>query len=108
MAIKNLTSIFDLVQGENSPVANMENQTGPNFPIVGPGVTTGPYPFGIPNNSQLHGGPLENQAGRSLVGPAYQGIYGGTSQPSTLDMNGVTPIKYTDTLPEGLEGLPTG
>ena len=31
MAIKNLTSIHDLVQGDDAPVANMENQKGPGF-----------------------------------------------------------------------------
>ena len=104
MAIKNLTSLLDLVQGQNGPVANMENQTGPNFPIVGPDVTTGAYPFNIPNGSQLHGGPLENQAGRSLVGPAYQHQYGGVSMPSNLDnplTNGEsTPPTYEDNLPD--------
>ena len=104
MAIKNLTSLYDLVQGDEAPVASMENQTGPNFPIVGPDVALGAYPFNVPNGSQLHGGPLENQAGRSLVGPAYQGIYGGASQPSNLDnplTNGeITPPKYEDNLPD--------
>ena len=29
MAIKNLTSIHDLVQGDDAPLANIENQKGP-------------------------------------------------------------------------------
>ena len=103
MAIKNLKSIHDLVQGDG-PVSDMENQTGPNFPIIGPDVATGAYPFSIPNGSQLHGGPLEDQAGRSLVGPAYQHQYGGVSMPSNLDnplTNGPsTPPKYEDNLPD--------
>ncbi len=102
MAIKDLKSIHDLVQGDG-PVNNMESQTGPNFPIVGPDVTRGGYPFGTPNNSQLHGGPLEDQAGRSLVGPAYQYAYGGASaaiNPSTQDLDGITPDKYEDNLPD--------
>lgn len=102
MALKDLKSIHDLVQGDG-PVGEMANQTGPNFPIVGPDVTKGAYPFSTPNNSQLHGGPLENQAGRSLVGPAYQYAYGGaasSTNPSSLDKNGVTPPQYTDNLPD--------
>jgi hypothetical protein len=100
MSLKNLTSIHDLVQGENAPVADMESQTGPAFPIVGPGIERGISPFNIPAGSQLHGGPLVDQAGRSLVGPAYQGIYGGTSQPASLDMDGITPDEYTANLPD--------
>tara|TARA_X000001382_G_C3040440_1_gene137676 strand:+ start:61 stop:363 length:303 start_codon:yes stop_codon:yes gene_type:complete len=100
MSLKNLTSIHDLVQGENAPVAEMGSQTGPAFPIVGPDIERGISPFNIPAGSQLHGGPLVDQAGRSLVGPAYQGIYGGTSQPSSLDNDGVTPDLYTDNLPD--------
>jgi hypothetical protein len=103
MALKDLKSIHDLVQGDG-PVNDMAKQTGPNFPIVGPGVTTGAYPFSVPNGSQLHGGPLENQSGASLVGPAYQGIYGGVSQPSNLDnplTNGnSTPPQYLNNLPD--------
>ena len=38
MAIKNLTSKFDLVgafgDAAGGPVNDMENQTGPNFPIL--------------------------------------------------------------------------
>ena len=102
MALKDLKSIHDLVQGEG-PVGEMANQSGPNFPVVGPDVTKGAYPFSIPNNSQLHGGPLENQAGRSLVGPAYQYAYGSAAaavNPSTMDLDGITPDKYTDSLPD--------
>ena len=102
MALKDLKSIHDLVQGDG-PVGNMEGQIGPNFPIVGPDVTRGGYPFSVPNNSQLHGGPLEDQAGRSLVGPAYQYSYGGAAaavNPSVHDLNGITPGKYTDNLPD--------
>ena len=36
MSLKNLKSIHDLVQGDTAPVGDMENQTGPNFPILGP------------------------------------------------------------------------
>ena len=96
MSIKNLTSIHDLVQGETAPVGDMESQTGPAFPIVGPDVERGLSPFNIPAGSQLHGGPLVDQAGRSLVGPAYQGVYGGVSNPASLDMDGVTRDKFTD------------
>ena len=96
MSIKNLTSIHDLVQGETAPVGDMESQTGPAFPIVGPDVERGLSPFNIPAGSQLHGGPLVDQAGRSLVGPAYQGVYGGVSNQASLDMDGVTPDKFTD------------
>ena len=103
MSLKNLRSQHDLAQG-NRPVGEMENLTGPSFSITGPGVERGLYPFNIPAGSSLHGGPAENQAGRSLVGPAYQGIYGGTSQPSNLDnpyTNGeLTPSKYADNLPD--------
>lgn len=111
MAIKNLESLYDLVGGfgeAGGPVNNMENQTGKNFPIVGPGVTRGGYPFSTPVGSQLHAGPLENQAGRSLVGPAYTTIYGGaafTANPSILDMDGVTPPLYKNVGPdEGFYG----
>ena len=96
MSLKNLTSIHDLVQEETAPVGDMESQTGPAFPIVGPDVERGLSPFNIPAGSQLHGGPLVDQAGRSLVGPAYQGVYGGVSNPASLDMDGVTPDKFTD------------
>jgi len=34
------------------------------------------------------------------VGPAYQGIYGGVSNPSGLDKDGITPDLYTDNLPD--------
>ena len=102
MALKDLKSIHDLVQGDG-PVGEMAGQVGPNFPIIGPDVTRGGYPFSVPNGSQLHGGPLEDQAGRSLVGPAYQYAYGSAAasvNPSTMDLNGVTPNKYTDNLPD--------
>jgi len=106
MAIKNLESLYDLVGGFGAqgggPVNDMENQTGPGFPITGPGVTRGNYPFNVPNNSQLHAGPLEDQAGRSLVGPAYTAVYGNsafTTGPSIYDMDGVTPLKYSDNGP---------
>ena len=102
MALKDLSSIHDLISGDG-PVGDMEKQTGPNFPIVGPDITKGNYPFSVPNNSQLHGGPLENQAGRSLVGPAYQYAYGPSAasvNPSSMDINGITPDKYEDNLPE--------
>ena len=102
MALKDLKSIHDLVSGDG-PVGEMANQSGPNFPIVGPDVTRGAYPFSVPNGSQLHGGPLEDQAGRSLVGPAYQYAYGSAAasvNPSTMDLDGITPDKYTDDLPD--------
>ena len=98
MSLKNLKSIHDLVQ--DGEVNNMESQTGPAFPIVGPDIERGLSPFNIPAGSQLHGGPLVDQAGRSLVGPSYQGIYGGVSNPSSLDTDGVTPDLYTDNLPD--------
>lgn len=98
MAIKNLESLYDLVgpfgEAGGGPVSNMEKQQGPGFPIIGPDVTRGYYPFSVPNGSQLHGGPLEDQAGRSLVGPAYTGVYGGsafTANPSVRDLDGLVP-----------------
>ena len=101
MAIKNLESLYDLVGG--GPISDMENQTGPNFPIVGPGVERGAYPFSIPANSQLHAGPGVDQAGRSLLGPNYQFAYGGSSfsapassGPDDLDLEGITPEQFTD------------
>ena len=97
MAIKNLESLYDLVN--DGEVNNMESQTGPAFPIVGPDVTRGTNP-GIPAGSQLHAGPLENQAGRSLVGPNFAYNYGANAAPSVLDKNGVTPPKYTNNGPE--------
>ena len=100
MSLKNLSSIHDLVQKENAPVGDMESQTGPAFPITGPGIERGLSPFNVPAGSQLHGGPLVDQAGRSLVGPAYQGVYGGVSNPASLDMDGVTPDEYTANLPD--------
>ena len=100
MSLKNLKSIHDLVQGDTAPVGDMESQTGPAFSITGPDVERGLSPFNIPAGSQLHGGPLVDQAGRSLVGPAYQGVYGGVSEPSGLDKDGVTPDLYTDNLPD--------
>ncbi len=100
MSLKNKSSIFDLVQEDDAPVGNMAGQTGPAFPIVGEKFERGIYPFSIPNNSNLHAGPNVDQAGASLVGPAYQGIYGGASQPSSLDKNGITPDKYEDNLPD--------
>jgi len=105
MSIKNLESIHDLVQ--KGEVNNMESQTGPAFPIVGPNVERGLYPFGVPNGSQLHGGPAVNQAGRSLVGPNYQGAYGGISSPSVLDNNGETPDDYSRGGPDSyVDNLP--
>ena len=100
MSLKNLKSIHDLVQGDTAPVGDMENQTGPAFSITGKDVERGLFPFNIPAGSQLHGGPLVDQAGRSLIGPAYQGVYGGVSQPASLDMDGITPDLYTDNLPD--------
>ena len=83
MAIKNLESLYDLVGGFGAegggPVNDMENQTGPNFSITGPGVERGAYPFSIPSNSQLHAGPNADQAGRSLLGPNYTYAYGGAT-----------------------------
>ena len=108
MSIKNLKSIHDLVQGDTAPVGDMESQTGPAFSITGPDVERGLSPFNIPAGSQLHGGPLVDQAGRSLVGPAYTTIYGGaafTANPSILDMDGVTPPLYKNVGPdEGFYG----
>lgn len=99
MAIQNLSSLYDLVGGfgaeGSGPVANMENQTGPPFNITGPDVVRGNYPFNIPANSQLHGGPLENQAGRSLVGPYYYHTYGNSTAvtpPALLDLDGQIPF----------------
>jgi len=109
MALKDLKSIHDLVQGENAPVGNMENQKGPGrgFPIAD-GTPTAlkrlfADQFGVPNKSPLHAGPLEDRVGLSLVGPDYQHQYGGVSKPSTLDINGVTPKQYLNNLPEGLD-----
>jgi hypothetical protein len=90
----------------------MENQTGNNFPIVGPGLERGGYPFSIPANSQLHAGPLVDQPGRSLVGPNYQFSYGGSNfiapaqtSPDDLDLEGITPPLYKNTGPgEGFYG----
>ena len=96
MALKDLKSIHDLIQGDG-PVGEMTGQTGPNFPITGPKTERGAYPFSIPNNSNLHAGPLADQAGKSLVGSAYQYAYGGAAasvNPSTLDLNGITPDFY--------------
>lgn len=107
MAIKNLESLYDLVGGFGTagggPVNDMENFQGPPFSIVGPDVSRGLYPYNVPNGSQLHAGPLENQAGRSLVGPNYQYAYGGSSfiaKFSGLDKNGNTPPLYKNTGPE--------
>ena len=111
MEIKNLESLYDLVGpfgvAGGGPVGDMENQTGPNFPIVGPGVERGAYPFSIPACSQLHAGPLVDQPCRSLVGPNYQFAYGGSNfiapasdSSDDLDLEGVTPDKYTDNLPD--------
>ncbi len=102
MSLKNLTSIHDLVQGETAPVGDMDSQTGPAFPIV-KDLERGLSPFSIPAGSQLHGGPLSDQAGRSLVGPAYQYSYGGAATavlPSSLDADGVTPDEYIANLPD--------
>ena len=112
MSLKNLTSIHDLVQEETAPVGDMESQTGPAFPIVGPDVERGLSPFNIPAGSQLHGGPLVDQAGRSLVGPNYQFSYGGSNfiapAQDTLDdfdLEGRTPPLYKNTGPtEGFYG----
>lgn len=116
MAIQNLSSLYDLVGAmgdpESAPVANMATQTGPPWNIVGPDVVRGLYPFEIPAGSQLHGGPLENQAGRSLVGPAYYHTYGNSTSvrfPSTLDLNGVIPFATDDSItinPFGNQQLP--
>ena len=48
MAIKNLESLYDLIG--YGPVNNMEGQTGPAFPIIGPDVERGINP-GIPAGS---------------------------------------------------------
>jgi hypothetical protein len=109
MAIKDLKSIHDLVQGENAPVGDMENQKGPGngFAIVDGTPLTLKRGFmdeaGVPTKSPLHAGPLEDRAGLSLVGPNYKHQYGGLTKPSTLDNNGVTPDQYLDKLPEGLD-----
>ena len=110
MAIKNLTSIHDLVQGDDAPVANMESQKGPGFAFpIADGTPSAlkrlfADQFGVPNKSPLHAGPLEDRAGLSLVGPEYRHQYGGVSMPSTLDnplTNGSsTPPKYEDNLPD--------
>ena len=97
MALKDLTSIYDLVQGDG-PTGEMAGQTGPNFPITGPKTERGAYPFSVPNNSNLHAGPSADQAGKSLLGSAYQYAYGGAAasiNPSTLDLNGITPDFYS-------------
>ena len=99
MSLKNLRSQHDLAQG-NRPVGEMENSTGPSFSITGPDVERGLYPFGVPVGSGLHAGSAANQPGRSLIGPNYQGVYGGISAASVLDNNGVTPDLYTDNLPD--------
>ncbi len=105
MAIKNLQSIFDLVgnPGEaGGPVNNMETQTGPAFPIVDEMLNRATNPS-VPANSHLHAGQAEDQAGRSLVGPAYNYQYGGaaaTVNPSNQDLNGITPSQYLNNLPD--------
>ena len=102
MSLKNLRSDHDLAMG-NRPVGEMENQTGPAFSIVGPGIGRGLDPFNIPAGSQLHGGPAENQAGRSLVGPQYHYAYGGAAtsvDPSIHDLNGATPGEYVNEGPQ--------
>ena len=95
MAIKNLSSIYDLVQGEGAPISEMENQTGPNFPILGPSVFDKGFVSGVPTKSPLHSnGIAELGKSVSLLGPAYNYIYGGTAtsvDPSSLDLNGGIP-----------------
>ena len=115
MAIKNLESLYDLVGpfgvAGGGPVGDMENQTGPNFPIVN-NLERGAYPFNVPVNSGLHAGPGPDQAGRSLVGPNYQFSYGGSNfiapAQDTLDdfdLEGRTPPLYKNTGPtEGFYG----
>ena len=110
MAIKNLTSKFDLVgafgDAAGGPVNDMENQTGPNFPIL-TGLERGAYPFNVPVNSGLHVGPKPDQAGRSLLGPNYQYSYGGSNfiaiardSNDDYDLEGRTPPLYKNTGPE--------
>ena len=109
MALKDLKSIHDLVQGENAPVGEMAKQKGPGngFPIVDGTRENLIRGFmdevGGPNKSPLHAGPLENTPGLSLLGPNYQHQYGGVQKFSTLDINGVTPAQYLEKLPEGLD-----
>ena len=105
MAIINLTSIHDLVQ-EDGPVGNMANQTGPNFPILGPGVFDKAPVSGVPTKSPLHSnGIAQPVKSVSLLGPAYKYAYGGDAtvvNPSSFDLNGQTPSEYLGNLPEGL------
>jgi hypothetical protein len=106
MAIINLTSVHDLVQGETAPVSNMANQTGPSFPILGPGVFDKGSVSGVPTKSPLHSNGIA-QPGKSvsLLGPAYKYVYGGEAalvNPSSHDLNGQTPKEYLSDLPEGL------
>ena len=115
MAIKNLSSLYDLIGdfgvAGGGPVNDMESQTGPNFPIVN-GLERGAYPFTIPAGSGLHAGPTADTAGRSLLGPNYTYAYGGAtgiafaqSGDADLDLEGITPPLYKNTGPdEGFYG----
>jgi len=120
MALVNLESIYDLVGSPgvagSGPVGDMANQTGPPWNIIGPDITKGLYPFNIPAGSQLHAGPLENQAGRSLVGPDYSYNYGGAypnasglALAALLDLNGIIPYATHPSItinPLGSQQLP--
>jgi hypothetical protein len=52
MGLKNLASIYDLVQGVNQPVEDMAGQTGPPFDY-GPGSNMHGDPSQLPNPSEL-------------------------------------------------------
>ena len=104
MSLKNLTSIHDLVQGDTAPVGDMENQTGPNFPILGPGVFDKGPVSGVPTKSPLHSNGIA-QPGKSvsLLGPSYKYAYGDAATSvdrSNHDLNGQTPDEYIANLPD--------
>ena len=91
MALKDKQSQFDLVNGEN-PVGNMENQQGDPLFNTQRGTSNSPF------ESADHMVDLLTQTvNSSNTGQIYNPA---PNQSDFQDLNGTTPSKYTDNLPQ--------
>tara|TARA_R110001592_G_scaffold81908_2_gene242888 strand:- start:133 stop:411 length:279 start_codon:yes stop_codon:yes gene_type:complete len=92
MALKDKQSLYDLVNGEN-PVSNMAKQQGDPLFNTQRGNSNSPF------ESEDHMVDLLNQTVKSSnTGQVYQPSP--TNPANFQDLNGITPGKYTDKLPQ--------
>ena len=97
MALKDKQSRFDLVNGEN-PVSNMENQQGPTTYNSLNGTSQSPFSYNSKVDPADYMVALLNQTvNSSNTGQIYNPA---PNQSDFQDLNGATPSKYIDNLPQ--------